>query len=142
MEITKDDTVSSDLKKLVVSCLKKCVRKDVEEDTRILADIGKGDNNEKKEKKKPNESQSSALQLLNDNLDDFLAMYEDEDEENGEDTSSKESSLLPEFTCCLCHSNEYDSKENVPCLLCHIAPNSVHCMLIMMDNHCRCYKTP
>lgn len=131
------------MRKLILSCLRKCIRKDVEEDVHILDDIDKTDKKEKTEHQIHNEPQPDALQALNRNLDDFLAMYEDEDEneeenkeenkeeneDENEDISSKESSLLPEFTCCYCHSNEYDNEDDTPCIICHFAPNSVHCIL-------------
>ena len=70
------------------------------------------------------------IESINGDLDNFLAMYEDESDEEEEakpvDTAKPEQveSLVPEFVCALCKSGPSKDLFMYPCLICHLDDNA------------------
>lgn len=114
------------MKELGNTVLKKCVRPDHSEDSSILLKV-----TEKKETKVEGPSAQQYLDSLNNNLDQFLAMYEEDAEESSDETKANVVSFLPEFMCCYCHSSEVNDSSQIPCLLCHADMNSAYCMYVI-----------
>lgn len=125
-EIIKDPN-GSDLKSLSTEALHMVVRPGHKEDQQVIDDLLKTDETVSSA---PNQTEKAkeAMSMINSDLDAFLKMYEEdeEDEKEPEDTGESQElkSILPSFVCLLCHEGISQEDDMFPCLLCHYDSNS------------------
>ena len=114
-----------------------CIRPEVQSDSSFIQLVLRERSSEKRalptEEEPP---QNQNLADINNRLDDFLAMFEDEDEdaENAEEESNNTIvSLCTPFTCVFCHGSETDGEENMPVLLGQFSERGAHGILVLLS---------
>ena len=125
LTIAKDRAASEDTRAHAVDVLKRAQR-GRNSDASFIGRIGS-----KPERKEQKQKQSirDVMKSINGDLDNFLAMVEDDSEEETQEIPEKPApkqveSLVPAFVCALCKcgpSKEYDM---YPCLISHFDENA------------------
>lgn len=126
LAIAKDPNASEDIQTMAKEVLMRVQRSPA--DATVLQTLEKA---EKKEQTGEQSSINSLIKSINGDLDNFLAMYEDESdtEENANpvDEATKldqVESLVPEFVCALCKCGPSKEENMYPCLICHMDDNT------------------
>lgn len=129
MYMYHDPQLSTDLQDLLASVLQRTVREDHPEDLSLVkAALASNEEKPSSETSQPsNELAAKAVASLQGNLDAFLGMFDEEDEEaktepalqGTESYSQCVRDITPQFQCCVCHSDVCSGEEDAPCLLVH-----------------------
>ena len=124
-----DPSLSTDLQDLLAAVLRQTVRENHPEDLSLInAALASTEEKPSKETvQSSNELAAKAVASLQGNLDAFLGMFDEEEEEEKHTFPLKRRGstrqyirdITPQFQCCVCHSDMCGEEEDSPCLLVH-----------------------
>ena len=125
MTIAKDGMASEDTRAHAADVLKRAQRgRDSD-----ASFVGKLDAKPEQKAQKTQQNIADVMKSINGDLDNFLAMVEDDSEEEVQETAEKPvpkqvESLVPDFVCALCKCGPSTEIDMYPCLIAHFDENS------------------